>query len=560
MNDSLNPWTANKNANACDESLVFDLSLTINGKKYTIPGANVKQCHIDAFSYGFTSQLGFYLPNDQRDDELITSFATEDLISVELQVKAVHNLPDPAPKALILKGLVTQKSVYEQAYRQVSGAPVLYRYYQISFADPARVLWKQHYPCELYVDDTFSTVINAQVVSPIDLTLDFSPLDEQKPLICLSLGNTETTHHGETGTTNQASFYDFLVDYLARNNGFLNYDYESNAYTISGDEAPLQAGTAFLPYEVTRIESRWPETPRTVMRLLNGTVDSSKQEEVDNSLAVDGIKHDVMLRHTIESRFTSRKDLESNKLRKQGQQLTAWLSQWPMQDFWPHKSFSMDKSADGSTFLHTSKTYRVNALSISAVALDDSPEHDVDLEYTQYRLVYKLSGHDSTSPQPALPKYQSPRYPLYVEGIIVSEQGEDDEKAFDVPSNDDTGQFEYKVNIPLWDLTIKVLLEPDFLNPHFYFPFYRNTKLLLGIDLLRAHVIRVLSWGEDVQLPMATQGNHILFGKNSEDQTSMSHVYEDGKPVLAIKRNKDVDTELVQLEEGSLILQTCEEE
>jgi hypothetical protein len=39
----------------------------------------------------------------------------------------------------------------------------------------------------------------------------------------------------------------------------------------------------------------------------------------------------------------------------------------------------------------------------------------------------------------------------------------------------------------------------------------------------------------------------------------MSHVYEDGKPVLAIKRNKENDTELVRLEEGSIILQTCED-
>jgi hypothetical protein len=59
---------------------------------------------------------------------------------------------------------------------------------------------------------------------------------------------------------------------------------------------------------------------------------------------------------------------------------------------------------------------------------------------------------------------------------------------------------------------------------------------------------------------MATQGNNFLFGKNADDQTSLSHAYEDGNPVLAIKRNKENDTELVRLEEGSIILQTCEEE
>ena len=542
------------------ESLAFTLTLTIDGTQHSIPGANIKHCHIEAHSYGFTSTLGFYLPNDQRDDTLVNDYVNENLISVELQVKAVHNLPDPAPQPLTLKGLVTEKSLSESAYREISGAPVLYRYYQFVFVDAARVLWQQHYPSELYVDETISNVITAQVVSPIELTIDFPPAEVIKPLICLSLGNRDSIHHGETGTTNKASFYDFLMDYLAHNNGFLNYDYETNSYSISNEEAPLQTSTDFLPYEVLNIESHWPETSRTVVRLLNGTADNSKQEDIDNDQSVEGIKQDILLRHTIESRYTSRKDLETNKLRKQGQQLTALLSQWPQQDFWPHKSFSMNKSVDGKTFIHTDKTYRVNSLMIKIDALNDSPEQDVDLEYTKYGLSYCVKTHDSDSPQPSFPSYQSPKYPAFVEGVIVSEQGEDDEKTYDVPSNEDTGQFEYKVNIPLWDLTIKLLLEPDFLNPHFFFPFYRDTKLLLCFDLYRAHVIRVLSWGEGVQLPMATQGNHLLFGKKAEDQTSMSHVYEDNKPVLAIKRTKENDTELIQLEEGSLILQTCEEE
>lgn len=559
MNNLPKTWDLSAEDNLRAETLSFALTLTINGTEYTIPGANVKHCNIDAFCYGFTSTLAFYLPNEQREDTLLKNFITEDLISVELKVSAIYNLPVPVPKPLVLKGLVTDKSLYEQAYRQVSGAPVLYRYYQVTFSDPAQVLWKQHYPSELYVNDTFSSVINAQVVSPISITLDYPPLEETKPLICLSLGNTESTHHGETGATNQASFYDFLIDYLASHNVFLNYDYEANDYTVSAEETTLQQSTPFLPYEVSTIQTSWPETSRTTMRLLNGAADNSKQEEITNALAIDGIKHDVILRHTIDSQFKTRKDLESNKLKKQGQQLTALMSQWPMQDFWPHKSFSMNKSADGSNFLHTDTKFRVDALVISAAALDDSPEHDTDLEYTQYRLAYRVKAHDSTTPQPSFPDYISPKYPVYVEGLIVSEQGKEDEKTYDVQSNEDTGQFEYKVNIPLWDLTIKVLLEPDFLNPHFYFPFYRNTKLLLGIDLLRAHVVRVLSWGDNVQLPMATQGNHILFGKNDQDQTSVSHIYEEGSPLLTIKRNKGIDTELVQLEEGCLILQTCEE-
>lgn len=542
------------------ESLALTLTLTIAGQTFTIPGANIKQCNLSVKSCGFESSLGFYLPSDQREDILVDAFVEQDLINVELAIAAVHNLPSPEPEPLTVKGLVSEKSLTETGYRQVSGAPVFYRYYQISFADPAQVLWKQHYPCELYVDGCMTNVINAQVVAPISLSIDFPPADTVLPLICLALGNTESLHFGETGTTNRASFYDFLMTYAHDTNAIFSYDYSSQTYSLTAQEPELTSGTAFLPHEIQHVQYHWPATKRSVTNLLNVTADNHNQVALENTQAVDGIKHDVALRLGIEDQFTEQQDRQTNRLVPTGTQIQLAFSQWPMQDFWPNCEISFDSEVDGEHFLHTSQSFRCHALDLKMQALDCSPEKDIDLTFTQYQLSYQALGHQSTQPQPIFPTYLLPRYPLYVEGVIVSEQGEDDEKTFDVPSNEDTGQFEYKVNIPLWDLTIKVLLEPDFLNSHFYFPFYRDTKLLLGFDLYRAHIVKVLNWGEGVQLPMATQGNHILFGKNTEDQTSMSHQYEDGLPVLAIKRNKENDTELVRLEEGSIILQTCEED
>jgi hypothetical protein len=544
----------------CQESLALTLVLSINGQDTTIPGANIKVCELAILRYGFTGVLEFYVPNDQREDTLIDTFATEDLISLALGINAVHNLPEPLPKAFTVKGLVTQKSVTESAYRQVNGAPVLYRYYRIHFADPAQVLWQQHYPSELYVDDCMTTVINAQVVSPITLTIDFSPADTIVPLICLALGNTDNSHPGETGVTNKASFYDFLMGYIHDNNGFFIYDYEEQTYQICLEEPQLQNTTAFLPHEINTIQHTWPASKRSVTSLLNATADNSKNTPLTNEQAVAGIKHDTMLRQSIEDRFNQRKDMQSNRLTVHGKQIQVVFNQWPLQTFWPECELSVDPSVDGQHFLHANQIYRCASLYINVEALDNRPEKDLDLTYTQYQLLYQAQGHPTDKPQSVLPKYTLPQYPLYVEGLIVSDQGQDNEKTFDVPKNDDTGQFEYKVNIPLWDLTIKVMLEPDYLNSHFYFPFYRDTKLLLAFDLYRAHVVKVLNWGEGVQLPMATQGNHILFGKTSEDQTSVSHFYDDGKPVLAIKRNKENDTELVRLEEGSIILQTCEDD
>ncbi|WP_185236175.1 hypothetical protein [Teredinibacter franksiae] len=540
------------------ETLAFTLTLTVDGNAYSVPGANIKQCELQAFSYGFSGMLGFYLPSDQREDELLEAFCTESLIDVELGISAVHNLPDPPPDGFNIKGLVTEKFLQEQAYQQVSGAPVLYRYYQIHFSDPAQVLWQQHFPSELYVDDCMSSVINTQVTAPIELAIDFAPAEEIQPMICLALGNTEHCNTGETGVKNTASFYEFLMDYSERNNGYFSYDYQLNSYLLSAEQPELQICTPFLPHEISHINTRWPEHKRSNTSLLNGLAENNEQSELENTSAVEGIKHDILLRQSIESRFSDRKDLERNKLRVKGEQLSVQFSQWPLQNFWPGCEIQFNSDVDGRRFFYADKSYRTHAVFISAKAIDSSFEKDIDLLFTQYHLQCHAQAHKSDAPQPTLPEYRQPAYPLYVEGLVVSKQGADGDKTFDVTSNDTTGQFEYAVNIPLWGLTIKVMLEPDFLNSHFYFPFYRDTKLLLSLDLYRAHIHKVLSWGDGVQLPMATQGNHILFGKNSQDQTSLSHIYEDNKPVLAIKRNKENDTELVRLEEGSIILQTKE--
>ena len=541
------------------DSLAFSLRLTIDGTDYIIPGANIKHCEVHAYSYGFEGSLGFYLPIDQRKDELFTAFTSSSLIKIELGITGVHNLPDPSPDAFKVTGLVKDKSLSELSYRELTGNPVLYRYYQIEFSDPAQVLWQQHYPSELYVKDTMSSVINAQLVSPIDLIIDFAPADQVMPIICLVLGNTEQHTSGETGVSNQASFYDFLFDYCERNNAFFIYDYSSQSYLLKAENLDLKTGTPFLPHEIGKINIHWPAVKRSNTNLLNGVADGTKEVLIKNVASMDGVKHDIIMRKSVEDQFTERKNIESKKVCVPSEQLQVLFSQWPMQRFWPGCELTFNSEVDGQKYFYSYKKYRAHTCLISATAVDTTAEHDLDLNFTQYYLKYKVKAHNDSAEQSVLLPYLKPSYPLYVEGIVVSEQGGEDEKTFDVASNSETGQFEYKVHIPLWDKTILVMLEPDFLNSHFYFPFYRGTKLLLALELYRAHIHKVLSWGAGVKLPLATQGNHILFGKKNGDETSLSHVYENSKPVFAIKRCKEKDTELVRLEEGSIIFQTCEE-
>ncbi len=82
----------------------------------------------------------------------------------------------------------------------------------------------------------------------------------------------------------------------------------------------------------------------------------------------------------------------------------------------------------------------------------------------------------------------------------------------------------------------------------------------MDLSLHKARVARVLDWGDSTRLPSDYQGNHILFGKNDEDQTSMQHYYDESKPVLSIERTNDTDTQLIKISEESILLQTQDDD
>ncbi|TQV88492.1 hypothetical protein [Aliikangiella coralliicola] len=552
------------------DSLAFELTLKINGASHKIPGANVKQCQLSLVSYGFSGSVGFWLPVEQNKDQLIDNFATEDLIEIDLSITPVFNLPEPPPEPLVVKGLVTDKSVIELNYLTLSERPILYRYYRVTFADPAAVLWRQHFPCELYVDQTMASVIKAQIPELIKLDLELTSLNEAKPIICLGLGKRGDVNVGSNNiqkkidknitAARSTSFYDFLIEYLQNNNGVLSYDYAQQKYLLSDDKPELTETKIFLPHEIFSLSSFWPETARNNTQLLNALADNPQQELIEQTQAVSGVRQDKLFRCPITSEFSAKKQIETDQLVSHGECVSVKFSQWPLQSFYPNIGFKVNNEVWGTTALYANKDYRVYQININIEAVAQNHEEDIDTEFTQYQLNYDVLAEQSASLKKRFPDYYSTRFPLLVEGKIVSTIGEEGkDKTYDIVENKDSGQYEYQVYIPLWDKNIKILFEPDFLNSHFYFPFYRDNKVLVAFDCYQASIVKVLSWGDRVRLPVATQGNHILFGKNDQDETSLRHIYEASKPVLDIKRKKEKDTELVRLEEGSIILQTCEE-
>jgi hypothetical protein len=206
------------------------------------------------------------------------------------------------------------------------------------------------------------------------------------------------------------------------------------------------------------------------------------------------------------------------------------------------------------------RKYRVCEIKIDGETKTPETELERDTEIVSYDVEMTARLESRDDPHVHLPPFKTPQYPIFVEGKIVSEIGKDRDKTYQIASDKKTSLDFYTVRVPLWNKDIKIPFEPDFFTGHFYFPAYKHTRTLVALYFDCAEIDRFLDWGEDVRLPMDTQGNHLLFGKNYESQTSMQHVYVDDKPLLSIERISGIDTELIKLEEGTLILQTKEDE
>ena len=105
----------------------------------------------------------------------------------------------------------------------LKGNPVLYRHYQVDFADPAWVIWHQHFPCDLTVDQSVKELIDANKTAGIDLKYDWEALNDKFAVNTLSPGTPE---HG-------VSFYDFIIWYATVHNGVFSFDFKTNQYSLS---------------------------------------------------------------------------------------------------------------------------------------------------------------------------------------------------------------------------------------------------------------------------------------------------------------------------------------
>ena len=109
------------------------------------------------------------------------------------------------------------------------------------------------------------------------------------------------------------------------------------------------------------------------------------------------------------------------------------------------------------------------------------------------------------------------------------------------------------------DLKIIVAYEPLYMPGHFYFPLYKDERVLLTLSLNEARITRFLDWRPTARLAAATLGDNIVWGKKEGNQTTLGHTYVADKPELQLKRTNAKDHQRIHVLEGTLFIEVMED-
>jgi hypothetical protein len=535
------------------DALELKLKLTVDGKDFKVPGGNVKSFKVDLHQYGFACRAGFVVSSETEKDKLLSAFTQQTLMEAELQISPHFKQEDAQIDPLTVKGIVTNKAILaEQTIEETSikGDLIIYRHYQVDFADPAQVLWRQHFPCDLKVDKTMKDVLDAHKGSKISLTYDWDVLDKKHSIIALPLGVE----------ANEAGFYDFVLWYVHTRNGVWTYNATDNSYSITKSKSQDGEASALDRRDIDRYEIRFPETIRYNVNLLNAYSESPQTQAVSQDKAVQGVRRDYIGRFPITSDFQDRQTLETARLKARDHEIHLSFRGLPRKTFLVGKFIKLEGNLWSDKIFSKGKIYRVRSIAIEASSVNAEPTADHNMDFAAYNIEMQSQLETKGESVVRLPPFRSPRFPMHVEGKVVSEQGADDEVTYQIYQDANTSQDQYKVKIPLWEnQQVVMAFEPNFFPGHFYFPAYKNARVLAALDLHSARIERFLDWKSGTRLPADTQGNQLLLGKKAKSQTSLKHTYVDNKPELNIMRTSDSDTEMIKMGEGTLILQTKEE-
>ncbi|MCK6545280.1 hypothetical protein L6R52_05380 [Myxococcota bacterium] len=539
------------------ERLSVTVNLTLAGAAHEIPGGDVRAIDVQLTPWGASGAVELVVQDDSarggpHSDELLADFVKPDLGTIELTITSQRwdSTTASSLPSVQTRGLIIDKSVREMVYERQLGEPsVLVRYYHLRFADPARVLWRQHHPYDLFVQKTLQDVVEAHKGTNITVTYDWDVFTTQRPQIFLGLAPDRA-----------ASFHDFVCWLVDEHSGAFTFDHRQGTYTLSGVKSDSGAAATLVADDVESMTSHFPEVARWAPRVVNSYTEAPAQRAVDSAQASAGVFRDVLLDTPIQQVVDDRFTLESNRPLVPTRELELTLRRWSTAPLLPGDLVDVSsKGAFSSDLLASTEPWRVIELHLAMRAIDGGPERSYGEPATGFEGTLRVRLESKSETTVRLPRYAVPRYPVLVEGKVVSETGEAEQITYQFVQDQTTSLDEYRVQVPLFaNQVVTVPLRPTFAAGNVYNPLYKDERVLLALSFDGAELVRMLDWRAGARAEQDPQGHQLLLGKTAESNTTILHQYVDDKPVLQLLRTNEKDTQLIQVEEGRLYFQVKE--
>ena len=546
------------------DNIQATLTLTVNGSAYSVPGGNISHLDLDIQPWGFEGTVEFLVVAYPQSDTLYTPFQAATPIPIVLTIEPGNEGSQQSSVVpMTLNGTVTRRSFKEVMTNLDSGGanvqsnPVLYRIYSVSFQDPLKFFWSQHFPQLLYTNTTYQAVISAQVTSAFTVTYNWSVLTASQAQICVNTGIN-------VPDGKPRSFYDFLIWLVDQNNGYFYYNYATPGYVLAGALPAAGTAIACASQYILGMNVNLPAVNYTQLSVINALSTNPSTQQGTNANAITPLARDYLTVCTTPSLFTNEVTLQ--KARFPGPPATAtWrYSALPLTMLVPgntvqfqttNNNWSQQSYLSGQTLTVTRIKLRAKYNeNISGRLLDNNGATGAS-----YFLTYEVTGVFPGGTNPLLPEYRAPVYPLQVQGLVYSNQGASNANNYAFVQDSATSSNCYQVQIPLWNnQLVYVPYAPVNMSGQFYFPPYKNQQVLVNLWLNSANIDSYLDWLSYATLPMSGQGNAIVLGESSTSQTSITHTYTNSVPQLNINRQQAQDTETISIGEGFILLQTQE--
>ena len=517
------------------DRLTTTVSLSIGSDVHALIAGQIERFAIDLQVWGFTAEVTFYVSAEQEADPIFEGFSGTALIAVTLTFARETEGDGASPAPLKLTGYAVSKAVLEVVSESLLGSPVIGRRYELRFVDAAQAFWTRHRPLELHVQASMQDMIDANRPTGVAITYDWSSVSTKQAVLTVGLD-------GEA----EPSFYDFLMHWVDRNQGVFELDSQANSYRLGGKKTGSGSPTALAFDDVAQLRLHFPEPPRFTARVLQSFAPAPLTKELPNPLAA-GIRRDVVMRTPIAADVSQRAQLETARLRASAPGIEISYKRCPDVLTAPLGFLSV---ADGfSTRIYPAgTTYRVTRLRAGAAHKPGLPVEPEDVTAV-YEIELTVEAEDKSNPVPRLPVFRDPRRTLRVEGTIVS-AGQAGQRSWAAIENEDNSLWMYKVQIPLFNKEVPAPFEPNFATGHFFFPAYKDQRVLVDLEFDRATVTGFLDWADEGRLPSASQGSQIVMGFQSSNGTLIRHSYVDAIPVLHFERKASIETSTLTFGDG----------